>query len=247
MNTLGAAALHRMNALGHLDDAARLALKIEFERPFTYHPQSEIQQEGQAITGPRLMLSGWAARVRIMEEGDRQIINFVLPGDLIGFCDQEKPLASSSIIAITEVRLCTAPAPCHSERLSEAYAMSRALEEAYLFSQIARLGRFDARERIADLLLELHDRLELAGLAAAGSLTVPLTQEMLADATGLTPVHVNRMLKQAREVGTLSWKNTEVTLLDVPETRRSLGNRATRVSAAALRSDRAHELAPLRH
>lgn len=92
--------------------------------------------------------------------------------------------------------------------------MSQALDEAYLLDQITRLGRLNAHERIISLLLELYERLDRAGLTSNCSFEVPLTQEVLADSLGLTSVHVNRMLQQARKDGDLQWRDGLVTLYD---------------------------------
>ena len=208
------AAVIRLEALSPLDADARAALASAVQRPRTHRARREMIAEGQDIAETLLVLSGWAARVRLLEDGRRQILAFLLPGDLIGYCDQERPVASSSVIAVTEVDVCTAPDASVSPALARAYRQSRAREQAHLFSQITRLGRLNAHERIADFLLELLERLELAGLAAHGRYVMPLTQELMADALGLTSVHVNRTLQALRREGSLNWKGRELILPD---------------------------------
>ena len=222
--------VRRLAALAVLDDNALQALQDALGRCFSVPVRQELLHEGEPISRSAVMVKGWAARTRCLEDGRRQIINFVLPGDLVGFTGLGQPLASSTVIAITDVTLCPMPDPSLSPSLAEAYAVSRALDEAHLLGQITRLGRLSAQERIQDLLLELLERLELAGLAREGRYRIPLTQEMLADALGLTPVHVNRMLQQARQAGELSWHGGEVILHDPKAIRRKVGRLKMRVS-----------------
>ena len=185
--------------------------------------RSELSAEGRPLPEPMLLLSGWAARTRVMEDGRRQIISFLLPGDLIGHCRQTMPVAAATLVTLTPVRLCVAPDPSLSPRLAAAYAHSRALDEVYLFGQITRLGRMNAHERLEDLCLELFDRLDLAGLTEKSGFVMPITQEMVADALGMTPVHVNRMVQQSRQTQALSWRRGVLTLHDIAAMRRRVG------------------------
>ena len=225
-----AAAIVRLAALSPLDAEAATALEAAVNRPRTYRARREILTEGQEIGETLLILNGWAARVRLLEDGRRQIMNFLLPGDLIGFCDHDHALASSTVSAVTEVDTGVAPSPRLSPSLAQVYARSRAREEAYLLAQITRLGRLNAQERIADLLLELLERLELAGLAVHGNFTMPLTQEVIADALGLTSVHVNRTLQALRREGSVEWRGREVTIPNPAALARSIGRSAIRVA-----------------
>lgn len=222
--------IRRLGALTALDDAAIGALERALEETVSVKIRQELLHEGEEIRRPMLMVRGWAALTRCLEDGRRQIINFVLPGDLLGFSALPRPLAPSTVIALTEAAWCPAPEPELSSSLEMAYAISRAIDEAQLLGQITRLGRLNADERIQDLLLELMERLEIAGLAQDGRYAIPLTQEMLADALGLTPVHVNRMLQQARQAGELSWHGGEVVLHDPKAIRRKVGRLKVRVS-----------------
>ena len=220
----------RLRALTPLDEMAMAALQDALARTFNIKARQEIVHEGDEIIRPMLLVRGWGARTRCLEDGRRQIISFLLPGDLIGVFSQAGLLASSTMTAITDVRLCFAPNPSVSDTLAIAYAISRGLDEAHLLGQITRLGRLNAHERIQDLLLELLERLEQAGLARGGRFAIPLTQEMLADALGLTPVHVNRMLQQARQAGELSWQGGEVALHDPKAIQRKVGRMKVRAS-----------------
>jgi CRP-like cAMP-binding protein len=135
------------------------------------------------------------------------------------------------VAALTDLVVCTPPGADVSPTLRDAYAMSEALEEAYLLAHIARLGRLHAQERIADLFLELHERLSLNGTAGPRGFDIPLTQEMLGDALGLTSVHVNRMLQAARRDGDLDWRDRRVVLTDPALLARKVGRVPAVVSA----------------
>jgi CRP-like cAMP-binding protein len=194
----------RLSQFAPLDAGELRALAAAEASPRTVAAHREIIEEGQPVTGPSIVLSGWAARCRIFADGRRQILGLLLPGDLIGVCRQNNPIAATGVIALTEVVLCPAPHPDSVDApLAEAYARSGALEEYFLFRQIARLGRLNARERMVDLLLEIRDRLAAVGLASVDGFPLAMTQEMLADSLGLTSVHVNRTLQMLRRDGFL--------------------------------------------
>lgn len=197
-----------------------------------FAPQREIVAEGMPVREAAILLSGWACRVRQFADGRRQVLGLLLPGDLVCMCPQPEPVAVTTILALTEVVLCPAPSAAGREGLEEAYAVSRALEEAYLFRQIARLGRLSAYERIADWLLEVRDRLAAAGLSDGGRLAMPLTQEVLADTLGLTSVHVNRTLQSLRRDRLIEWRGGVVQLTDAAALERLLDYRPVAVTRA---------------
>lgn len=224
-------ARHRLSRLAPLDNAAIAALNEAIGRPQLFRPRRDLMVEGRDIAGPHLILSGWAARVRILLDGRRQFLNFLLPGDIVGLYHHQRPVAPTSIITLTEVTTCVPPDLGALPALDEAYAISHALDEAYLLAQIARLGRMNAMERIGDLMLELHERLELSELTHGRSFDLPITQETLADALGLTAVHVNRMLQAARRGGDLIWSSRSMTIPDPHALARKVGRASIRVTA----------------
>ena len=221
----------RLSAIAPLDAPSLFALReaVSLAHPMRNH--SELVGEGKEIAGPRLIVSGWAARQRFLPDGRRQILSFLLPGDLIGNCSQPRPIAVSSVVALSDLFLSDAPAAKDLPALGAAYAISAALEESYLLAHITRLGRLSALERIADLMLELYERLTLAGLAGHNRFELPLTQEMLADALGLTSVHINRMLQQLRRNGDIEWKGGELILRDPQGLASHVGRAPARVTA----------------
>jgi CRP-like cAMP-binding protein len=223
----------RLSRLAPLENTDLTALIQAALTVRTARVRSELVVEGAEVAEPRIVLSGWAARVRLLADGRRQLLSFVLPGDLIGMCQQPRPLAVSTIAALTEVTFCMAPPADGLPHLARAYAVSRALEEAYLLCHITRLGRMNAHERIGDLFLELHERLDLAGLVEDGRFDLPLTQETLGDVLGLTAVHINRVLQTMRREREIAWKSGRLTMYDPLQLAQRVGRSPVRVSADA--------------
>lgn len=173
----------------------------------------------QRPTTPRLLIDGWAARVRILEDGRRQIFNFILPGEFIGLPLRGRPGACVAL-SLTPVQTLDA-APVWkalldgrlSPRLSQAVQLAAAVEDVWLMDQVVRLGRHSAYERICHLVMELYQRAAAIGAASGNRMAFPLTQEVLADATGLSVVHVNRVLQQLRGEGLVEIAHGHLTLM----------------------------------
>jgi CRP-like cAMP-binding protein len=224
-------AVARLSALAPLDPDAIVALECSIAASVTDRARSELLTEGREIPAALLVIEGWAARVRILADGRRQFLSFLLPGELVGMSRHERPLAASTVVAITPLRTCRAPAADHYPALARAYAICHALDEAYLLAQITRLGRLSALERLGDLMLELLERLALSGQVRNGAFDMPLTQEMLADVLGLTPVHVNRMVQQARRQDWFEWRARRVTITNPSALAATVGRAPIRVQA----------------
>jgi CRP-like cAMP-binding protein len=210
-------ALKRLASLVPLDGHDQALLQDAARVSHIVPARGEILAEGKPIRQAFILLDGWAYRARILSDGRRQILHMLLPGDLVGMCSHSNPTAMTEITALTNVVLCPAPpsrAGQVGEGLAEAYALSRAHEEGYLLRQITRLGRLSAYERIVDWIVELDERLVLAGLDCAAGFHLPATQETIADMLGLTSVHVNRMLQSMRRDGYLRIDSGIVKVLD---------------------------------
>lgn len=231
------AAIGRLAALTRLSEGDLHALNTSALNVTRYAAHREIVAEGAAGLTPSILLEGWACRVRQYPDGRRQILGFILPGEMIGVCRHHEPLALTSVVAATPVTLFPTPLAETGKGagLDEAYAVSAALEQSYLFRHIARLGRLNAYERLLDWLLETRDRLALSGLANEAGFRLPLTQEVLADALGLTSVHVNRTLQLMRREKLIELSGGVVRLIDPERLAGLVDYRPAKVTAAPSR------------
>lgn len=225
-------AMHRMAALAPLGIAALQALAAAILETSRLAVRRTLTEEGKPIAGPLLIVSGWAARIRYFMDGRRQLLSFLLPGELVGMCRHDQPVAVSTIVALTDMEVCPAPSENGLPDLRQIYGMSHALDEAFLLAHIARLGRLSAEDRMIDLLLEIYRRLSMAGLTEDGGFDFPLTQELLADALGLTTVHIGRIVKRARDDRELVWKGRRMTLTDPGKLAEKIDSRFPNVGSA---------------
>lgn len=167
---------------------------------------------------PFFLVSGWACLARSLRDGRRQILAFLLPGEGVGFDLLTRNQASVEVVALTplKVRHARHALPTLSDRLNRAFAGAAAARQSRLLDHIVRLGRQTAYERTAHVLLELHDRLLEIGEARPDGFHLPVKQEILADALGLSLVHVNRTLQQLRRDRLIDVRGAQVTILDRP-------------------------------
>ncbi len=166
---------------------------------------AELHAEGELLHKPGALFAGWACRLRMLADGRRQIFDFLIPGDVFGIATPCGPHALTSAVTLTPARI--AGVGCLREMVDEpqrfpglarAWVTAQVRQDACLLNQVVRLGRQTAYERIAHLLLELSCRLDEIGLAIGTFVPMPLTQEVIGDALGLSVVHVNRTLQQLR-------------------------------------------------
>jgi CRP-like cAMP-binding protein len=170
-------------------------------------PHSYCVREGDRPERCAIIVSGYAFRHKITGEGHRQILSINIPGEAVDFQNLFIAESDHNVQMLTRGQL--AEIPMHSiEELVLAQphvaraVLTMSLVEASIFREWAvNVGRRDARSRIAHLLCEFAYRLSLQGFEPDGSYELPMTQEQLADATGLTSVHVNRVLKALQAEG----------------------------------------------
>ncbi|HKR87896.1 MAG TPA: Crp/Fnr family transcriptional regulator [Phenylobacterium sp.] len=161
-----------------------------------------------------VVVSGWISETRILPDGRRQIFAFLLPGD-VATVNATSHVGSRGLVALTNVEIADAAALTageQGERVSASLVDAVRQREERLFDQIVRIGRLTAKERVLNLLLELYDRLDAIGLVKENTFRIPLTQEVFADALGLSVVHINRTLQQLRREGMLTVDRGTVTL-----------------------------------
>ena len=181
--------------------------------------QTQLCSEGQ-VQSPQILLSGWACHQRLLRDGRRQIIRFLLPGDAIGSLIHANRPATNATLSLTSVTLAdarplqraVAEGDGMMPGLAEAVRKMDLADELSLGDQVVRLGRQTAYERVVHLILEFHSRLDSVGQVKDHSFNLPLTQEVLADALGLSVVHINRTLQQVRRDRLLELRSGQVAL-----------------------------------
>ncbi|MEW5965240.1 MAG: Crp/Fnr family transcriptional regulator [Pseudomonadota bacterium] len=173
----------------------------------------DVVHAGEPYDGVYILNQGWAVRYRILSDGNRQIANFILPGDFMCLNACIFPRADFTITTLTPIRY----SQFRTEeivRLTEMHPLMcaaifwcNAREESILVEHLASIGRRSAYSRVAHLVLELWRRLKLIGLVEDGNgrlestFELPLTQQLIADALGLSSIHVNRTLRALENDG----------------------------------------------
>lgn len=186
-------------------------------------PGTTILMEGSNSPQLFTVLDGMGTRYKTLENGRRQVINFLFPGDFAGLQAGVMGEMSHSVEATTQMRLCVFKRAdlwdlfkSHPER---AYDLTwiGAVEEHFLGETIASLGQRDAKERIAWALVRIYERLRAVGLAAGDSVPLPFRQQDLADALGLSLVHTNKTLKSLRGSGLANWSDGKLTIRKIDQ------------------------------
>lgn len=163
---------------------------------------------------------GWLFRYKILHNGDRQILDFILPGQIFGLQACLFKTSLYSVATITEASLSSIPIDAIDNVFERAPTLAKALfwsalcESAIVAEHLIDTGRRSAYERVSHLLLELFVRLKPTGLTNNMSFDMPLTQELIGGALGLTTVHVNRTFRSLREDKLIAIDGKCVTILD---------------------------------
>jgi CRP-like cAMP-binding protein len=188
-----------------------------------FRPGREIVSEGRRCNSVFLILEGFAIRYRILRNGQRQILNFLLPGDFAGVTNCHFGTAIFTVKTLTDATV--APIPLarlmslfqtHPQLAAQLFWLFAA-GDAVVSEHLIAIGRRPATERIAHLLLELLNRLQRIGLADEQSFHLPLTQEIIADALGLSVPYVNRVLQQLRANGLVRIGDHMITIENIEE------------------------------
>jgi CRP-like cAMP-binding protein len=184
-----------------LDDADREAIRaLPFEKKIV-EAGRYLGREGAVADKSTLILSGYAFRHKLTADGDRQIVSFHIAGDFVDLEGSLLRVADHNIQALTRAEIATVPVAAVLDLIDKHSQVARAMWVDTLVDAsvdrewVMNVGRRPAPQRIAHILCEFARRLEVAGLGTTTGYTFPMTQEQLADAAGLTPVHVNRTLK----------------------------------------------------
>jgi len=184
--------------------------------------QEHLYQIGDTSFDIYNLLDGWVALYRVLASGQRQILDFALPGAFLGYqANLDEPMQHGAV-CITDVAVCVFPRksfpafverhPAVGHRLTEITARS----VARAHDQLTNVGARRGTARLAHMLLDMYMRVRRSHSDDGGdALEMPLTQELIADALGLTTVYVNRILRHLRERGLVIFRNGRLRILDL--------------------------------
>jgi CRP-like cAMP-binding protein len=211
----------KLGAFLELDAAERSFLGRLLERKRSIPRDGNLILEGEGNERSFVAIEGWAFRYRMLKDGRRQILNFILPGDIVGLDAHVIDRAPASVAAITDCSVAEFPPALtltmlgQHARLASALLWATSREEAFLGERLVSLGRRPADERVGHLMVELYRRLGLVGRADEGAFAMPLTLQHIADALGLSVVHVSRTFTRLRTRGLVIRRNGDVRLPDL--------------------------------
>jgi CRP-like cAMP-binding protein len=200
---------------------AELAFMLAFKSgELAVGPGTTLLMEGSNSPQLFTVLSGMGTRYKTLEDGRRQVINFLFPGDFTGMQAALMGEMKHSVEATTSMVLCVFNRSDiwnmfknHPERAYDLTWIS-AVEEHFLGETIATLGQLDARQRVAWAYLRIHHRLRAVGMGDGHSVPLAFRQQDLADALGLSLVHTNKTIAKLRELGLAKWADG---ILSIPD------------------------------
>lgn len=181
---------------------------------------SYLLREGDVPTNCCVLVDGFAFRQKVTGDGSRQILAVCIPGDAVDLQNMFLDVSDHAVQLLTRATVADVPREALQELVLARPAIGTAIiqltlvEASILREWVVNVGRRDARARVAHILCEFAVRLEARGLNEEWGFELPMTQEQLADATGLTPVHVNRVLKAIEAEGLITRKRRHIHFTD---------------------------------
>nr|WP_246587022.1 Crp/Fnr family transcriptional regulator [Stakelama flava] len=200
------------------DECAALA-RLE-ERTRHVRRGAILQRENEPANELFILNKGLMMSYVLLDDGSRQILRFLFPGDMLGMPGIIYREAPETLCALSDCVVCPFDRSALSDlmtaqpRLGSMILIVSQIERVALTDRLAMLGRTSAKARVGALLLEMRDRLRATDKSIAATFSLGLTQEEIGDATGLTSVHVNRMLRQLEEEGLIRRDSGKLTLTD---------------------------------
>ncbi|WP_380783328.1 Crp/Fnr family transcriptional regulator [Sphingomonas sp. R86520] len=188
------------------------------ERPRELRRGTILLRENDPFSELYVLQRGMAMSYVLLDDGSRQILRFLFPGDMLAVSALVYRDSPETIVTLTDCTVCPFDRSVigalitDHPRLSAIIMVVNQIEKVALTDRLAALGRTSAKARIAALLLEIRNRMRMTDKTIGNAFTLKLTQEEVGDATGLTAVHVNRMLRQLEEDGLIARDNGRVTL-----------------------------------
>ena len=199
---------------------AMLPIKIRTLEPSTY-----LLREGQRPQRCAFIIDGFAYRQKLTPNGEREIVSILMPGEFVDVQNLFLEESDHDIQALTRITIAEIMIPALRDLTQTCPAVNQALWiDALVEASIHRewllnIGRRNAKTRMAHLLCEFCVRLRTSAVGTTRAYELPMTQEQLGDALGLTPVHVNRVLKSLETDGLITRRKRQVNVVDWPSLR----------------------------
>ena len=196
--------LRKLESIAALSNEQRQAIERLPVRNHVLGARQDIVRDGDKPSHCCLILDGWVCRYKLLTEGRRQILSFHIPGDIPDLQSLHLPALDHSLATMKQATVAFIPHESLRELIARFPSIAvllwrDALIDAAIFREwMTGMGRRSAFERVAHLFCELYLKLQAVGLAEGHRCPLPVTQLDLADALGLTSVHINRVLKEMR-------------------------------------------------
>lgn len=212
----------KLGAFVALSKAELLVLEKLHNRSRSFAAGRDLIHQGERNQNAYVLDKGWVCSYKLLRNGSRQIVDFQIPGDFLGLRSVLFRTSDHNAEAVTNVEAVEIldsdllSTFSNTPRLATAVLWAASRDEAMVVEHLVSIGRRNAAERMAHFFLELSARLKLVGLGTKEGFACPLSQYMLADALGLSAVHVNRVLRELREDELMSFQKGQVRFLDMP-------------------------------
>lgn len=186
----------------------------------TVPARQDIIAQQERVSSSTLLLDGLAARYKILSDGRRQITSFHVPGDFVDLHGFLLHKLDHGVLAISECQLAVVPHEPLTRitetqpHLTRLLWLDTLIDAAVHREWLVAMGQMDALGHSAHLLCEFYVRLEQVGRARDHTFALPITQEELGDALGVSSVHVNRSIQELRALGLITWKGKTITIHD---------------------------------
>lgn len=210
----------KLSAFVALSSKELAVLERLHQRRRSFVAGRDLVHQGQTDQAAYILASGWVCSYKLQPDGTRQIVDFQIAGDFLGLRSVLLRTSEHSFEPIVDIQAVEVLASDlldafeQTPRLATAILWAASRDEAMVVEHLVGMGQRDAEARMAHLLLELGAKLALVGLGSKAGYACPLTQYHLADALGLSAVHVNRVLRKLREDGLATFRNGRVTFDD---------------------------------
>jgi CRP-like cAMP-binding protein len=215
-----AALLRRLNTVSGLDDADIAAIRALPINVRHWDAGRTIVSDGERPTDCCLVIEGFCVRAKTILDGQRQILSIHIPGEIPDLQSLHLHRMDHDLIAVapstlgfishTSMRALTRTNP----NIAEVLWRDTLIDSAIFREWIVNVGQRPAASRLAHTVVELRRRLAVIGREAGDTFEMPLTQEQISEALGITPVHANRIIRQLRDDGIVDINRGRVTVLD---------------------------------